>query len=120
MSNSEAYIAAGALFLLALYLRFLWQKKLEEEMKEVGVEVKAKIERRTGVRFVQTLYISFELYGEEIKKKIRCAYSEDFLNDEYPMLINPQNHNRFVFNMKKSDLIPSTNDSVQNFLKDKE
>lgn len=123
--NLQNLILAGIFLFFLIFIVVSKQvangKKLKEDLLQYGVETYATVEKRVGSRIGSTVYIKFEYNGQTIRKI--CNVMEFWFQQKetYPILLDPNNPNRFLFNTKKFDLRENSGeDSVGYFLKKRE
>ena len=118
------YLIIG--FFIVIFIVFKWgkEKKLEEDLLKYGVELEADTKILGGWGRYSTLYqveVHFQMNGQIVKKKIIIdkGFSGWFPKKGYirkfPVLVDPFNPKRFLFNIRKFHLTKTSNDSVQNF-----
>ncbi|MBF0570745.1 MAG: hypothetical protein HQL12_02615 [Candidatus Omnitrophica bacterium] len=112
-------------FVVFLIFRIIKEKELGKYLLQYGEELEAEVKlidcgyRRLYYR----VEVSFQINGQTIVKRM-SVYS--FLNwfqgqaigasRKFPVLVDPTNPNRFLFNIHKFELKETSDDSIQNFL----
>ncbi len=94
---------------------FSKRKKLEQDLLNYGVEMQANvIKKGWAFRGLRDLHIHYEINGREVTKVISVDISHENIKS-MPILIDPMNPKRVLYNMRKFDLKKVSEDSVTNF-----
>ncbi len=110
------------LFAVFFIFSLIKEKELEEYLLKNGEEVEAEAKFIAGNwRSIYIVKVSFQINGQRIVKTLTMD-SLHWLGAQrgackiFPVLVDPLDPNRFLFNMSKFQLKGTSNDSVQNFL----
>ncbi|GEM_PF-4477000 len=113
----------GAVLIVAgIFVLIIWykkRKKLETHLLQYGVERKAAVEKVYLGRGLYLYFAQYENNGQQFKKRLFTFLDEDFgYSDKrtIPILIDPTDPKKVLFNIKKFDLRPVSGDSLTNFL----
>ena len=120
----KTYLIIGFCVVVFIVFRFRKEKELEEYLSKYGVELEAetKIIGRWGHSSFYQVEVSFQINGQVVKKKI--VINKNFQGwfpkkgeiRKFPVLVDPSNPKRFLFNIHKFHLKKTSDDSVRNFL----
>lgn len=98
------------------------EKSLNKYLLEHGVEIEAQA-RYLGVYddVLKRVEVTFSFNGQIISKRMRVLeimWNPTSGNNikEFPILVDPKDPKRFLFNMRKFNLNKPSDDSIRNFL----
>jgi len=122
---NSSYFIIGLFILVFIIFKWKKEKKLEDDLAKYGVELEAETKIIGGWGRYSTLYqveVSFQINSQIVKKRliIDKGFGGWFPKKgeirKFPVLVDPFNPQRFLFNVHKFHLTKTSDDSVQNFL----
>lgn len=107
-----------------LFYREIQARRLKEYLLKYGVEVEAETRIIVYGRLFEIIQVNFQINGQIVKKILTASRYDWFplaqpnrdTIKKFPLVVDPLNPKRFLFNMHKFQLEKTSDDSVNNFL----
>ena len=121
MENLNLITCLIAIFFTALLiLKVINEKQLKEYLLKYGEELEAEA-KQINTPFICRIDLSYQINGQTVVKKNFYISQFDWYprtetSKRFPVLVDPSNPNRFLFNIRKFHFKKVSNDSAQNFL----
>ena len=121
--NILACMIVAPVILIFIIYRWGQARKLNEYLLKNGVEIDAdaRLILYGGSFFI--VEVSFQINGQVVRRQLTLTQFDYFplqpkrnIVKKFPVLVDPVDPRRFLFNVRKFQLTKTSDDSVKNFL----